>query len=148
MSKENNYKLAVALLRFKQAYKELVQASKALPDYDISANYPFYILDFEVIEPAVLQWCAIHASELMKNIPDRVDNPACISCEHFRKGLGPDGNCKGYSAENKCVHYPLVPFVREIAIPVLSTDISNLSDGAVQILYTEHMNTLYRERAT
>lgn len=146
--KERNYKFAIALLRFKTAYKELVEASKALPDYDVSELYPFYLLDYEKIEPAVLQWCTVHASKLMENLPDRVDNPACATCPHFRIGLGPDGICKGASLVT-CFNHPAVPFSREVALPVMlaaGVNVTGLSDKDLHLLYMLRMDELYAKQ--
>jgi len=135
MSKEGNYKMAVALLRFKSAYHELVAASKELPDLDVSQNYPFYILDYEEIENAVMQWCTVQADKLMKDLPDKVDNPACIKCQYFGKGLGPGGQCKGHESID-CKLYPFITFSREMAIPVLTgIDVTEMNDNTVQLLY-------------
>lgn len=60
---------AKALLVFKDAYNVLVTASKRLPDYDVSERYPFYLLDFEEIAPAVTQWCTVNASKLLLKVP-------------------------------------------------------------------------------
>lgn len=69
------YKLAKALIQFKLAFKALVEASTAVDDYDISEAYPFFLLDYETIEPAVSQWCTIHATQLLKSIPAETLNP-------------------------------------------------------------------------
>lgn len=71
----NTHNLAKALLTLKAAYKQLVEASRDMPDYDISEAYPFYLLDFEAIEPAVLQWCTVHATRLLKRLPYQVESP-------------------------------------------------------------------------
>lgn len=145
---QKKYRLAVALLHFKSAYKELVAASKAMPDYDISENYPFYLLDYEGIERAVLQWCTIHASKLLQDIPDRVDNPACISCPDFRIGIGADGQCKGKDS-TRCCLYPYIMFSKEMAVPVLKAagiDAAKLHDTEVFLLYLKRMDEIYAEK--
>lgn len=144
-----NYKLAVALLRFKAAYAELVDASERLPGYDIGEAYPFYLLDFEQIKPAVQQWCTIHAAKLMRDLPDKVDNAACINCDYFRKGIGADGQCLGQK-DKSCIIYPFIQFSREMAIAAMpeGVNLSNLSDDELHLLYMRHMDTLYATKVT
>lgn len=148
MNDARNYKIAIAFLQLKSAYKNLVAASKALPNLDVSENYPFYLLDFEDIEPAVLQWCTIHAAKLMQNLPDKVDNPACIHCAYFRAGLGPDGQCKGMQ-KTWCTVYPYISFTKEAALPVLiatGMNVAELSDNDVHLLYLKRMDEIYAQR--
>ena len=137
----NEYNLAKALLDFKQAYANLVKASIAMPDLDVSEGYPFYLLNFEEIEPAVRQWCTLHANKLMETVPDRVDNPACLECKHFRCGLGTDGQCKC----GPCNNYPFVMFMREACMPALlkayPTRILQVkSDNELLAMYIEMCN--------
>lgn len=75
------YLLAKSLLKFKRAYEELVEASKEMPDYDISENYPFYLLDFEAIGPAVSQWCITHYDKLISDVPVNAPSPAITKTE-------------------------------------------------------------------
>jgi hypothetical protein len=150
MNEEKNYRLAVAFLQFKTAYKNLVAASKELPELNVSECYPFYLLDFEEIEPAVLQWCTIHATQLMKNLPDKVDNPACAHCAYLRAGLGPDGQCKGMTA-TWCGVYPYISFTKELALPVLiaaNMHVADLSDNDVHLLYMKRMDEIYAQKKT
>ncbi len=73
MGENERKRMAVALIKFRKSYAELVLASKALPDLDVSEGYPFYLLDFEKIEPAVSQWCNLHASNLLHSLPFEVN---------------------------------------------------------------------------
>lgn len=135
------YNLARAMFEFKQAYSRLVKASTAIPDLDLSAGYPFYLLDFEEIEPAVSQWCTLHANKLMESVPDRVDNPACIGCKSFRCGLGADGLCKC----GPCVNYPYIVFTRDACMPALTmlygpNTLAQKSDNELLSLYIEMCN--------
>ncbi len=75
MDAARNERLAKALLQFKLCYKELVEASVDIPDFDISEAYPFYLLDFEKIEPAIEQWCTVNATKILKLIPHEVTSP-------------------------------------------------------------------------
>lgn len=137
------YNLATALLQFRHAYNELVKASKALPDYDSSLGYPFYLLDFEEIAPQVLAWCSLHAANLLKDLPDQVDNPACASCDYMRIGIRPSGTCK---APIECPQYPVIPFSRLAVTPLLrlaNINIDSLSDDEVHLLYLERMEKIY-----
>lgn len=113
----NTYDMLVAILTFKEAYKNLTAASIKLPDLDLSAGYPFYLLDFEEIAPAVSQWCSIHAASLMSMLPNRVINPVCIHCEHVGQGISSSGMCKGNAT---CQNYPLIVFTPEAVLPVLT----------------------------
>lgn len=133
------YDMAVALLQFRAAYRRLVAASKAMPDLDISEAYPFYLLDFEVIEPAVLQWCSIHAAKLMETLPDIVANPACFNCAHLGSGVNAAGMCAGDPA---CPGYPIVSFTAAACKPALINagyDVSKLSDAEVELLYIQEV---------
>lgn len=112
------YDMAVALLRFKSAYQNLVKSSKALPDYDISDYYPFYLIDFEELDNAVAQWCTVHAANMMSKLSDVVDNPACLDCKYFRAGLLPSGFCKGFEAMS-CNEHPTIVFDKSKVIPFL-----------------------------
>ena len=146
MEHMGSYKLAAALLQFKYTYSELVKASKEMPDYDFSVGYPFFLLDFEEIAPNVLQWCSMHAAELMKQLPDRVDNPACVSCKYMRSGIAASGLCK---APIPCNHYPIIPFSRELTMPFFITqniDIKDLSDDEMHLLYIRRMEQIYAEK--
>lgn len=129
--------LAVALLQFSHAYEELVKASKRLPTYDLSALYPFFLLDFEEIQPAVKQWCLYHAGDIIAQVPDRVPNPACIECPFIKAGLSSDGLCKGQE-KTHCNNYPMIMFTRESVLPFLKAcdvDITGCDDAALQLLY-------------
>ncbi len=140
-----NYKLAVALLRFRTAYKELVDASTNLPDTDLGENYPFYLLDFESIVPAVTQWCTLHASRLLQGVPNKVDNPACVKCLFFKSGIAADGSCVGQQ-EVGCGNYPTVIFTRELAIAFLGiSDIKSTSDDSLFAQYVNKMEVLYEQ---
>ena len=133
------YDMAVALLQFKAAFHKLVTASKALPDLDVSEAYPFYLLDYEVIEPAVLQWCSIHAARLMEALPDVVTNPACLNCEHVGKGIGASGLCAG---NQSCGIYPVISFSVAQCKPALIAagyTVDKLSDSEVELLYMQEV---------
>lgn len=141
MAGTKEYNMAVALLNFRAAYKQLVAASKQLPDLDLTTAYPFYLLDFEEIEPAVLNWCAIHAGKLLDGMPDIVDNPACLDCDYLQCGLGPDGQCL-HRATTGCSVYPKIMFSREQCVPVLQNkgvDTSKLSTNDVYLLYVQEV---------
>lgn len=123
------YDLMVAFIRFRDAYGKLVAASTRLPNYNLGEAYPFYILDFEEIEPAVNQWCNIQISKLMKQLPERVENPACLKCRFLGKGLLKNNTCFGLEATD-CGLYPYVLYDKNIVTPALqqhgiSTDTSD-----------------------
>ena len=146
MTGNKEYRLAVALLQFKSAYAQLATASLEMPEYDISQSYPFYLLDFEEITPAVLQWCTIHATNLMKSLPDRVDNPACADCEHLRAGISKNGLC---TAPKSCIHYPYISYLKESVQGFFATrgiDIAGLSDNEIHLLYIRKMDDIYESR--
>ena len=140
------YDMAVALLQFKAAFHKLVTASKALPDLDVSEGYPFYLLDYEVIEPAVLQWCSIHAARLMEALPDVVTNPACLNCEHVGKGIGASGLCVG---NQSCSIYPVISFSVAQCKPALVAagySVDKLSDSEVELLYMQEVQKRVEKR--
>ena len=140
------YDMAVALLQFKAAFHKLVTASKALPDLDVSEGYPFYLLDYEVIEPAVLQWCSIHAARLMEALPDVVTNPACLNCEHVGKGIGASGLCAG---NQSCSIYPVISFSVAQCKPALVAagySVDKLSDSEVELLYMQEVQKRVEKR--
>lgn len=140
------YDMAVALLQFKAAFHKLVTASKALPDLDVSEGYPFYLLDYEVIEPAVLQWCSIHAARLMEALPDVVTNPACLNCEHVGKGIGASGLCAGNQG---CGIYPVISFSVAQCKPALIAagyNVDRLSDSEVELLYMQEVQKRVEKR--
>lgn len=140
------YDMAVALLQFKAAFHKLVTASKALPDLDVSEGYPFYLLDYEVIEPAVLQWCSIHAARLMEALPDVVTNPACLNCEHVGKGIGASGLCAGNQG---CGIYPVISFSPAQCKPALIAagyTVDKLSDSEVELLYMQEVQKRVEKR--
>lgn len=114
MSKLNEYNLMVAMLTFNESYKRLVAASSKLTDYDLTELYPFYLLDFEKIQPAVSQWCLYHASVIMAEQPDRVVNPACILCESAGLGIDNAGVCIG---DATCVNFPFIAFSVDAVYP-------------------------------
>lgn len=144
MDGRNEYEMAVALLQFKKSYIDLCKASRKLPDLDVSDCYPFYLLDFEDIETAVIQWCNLHSNKLMEQVPDRVDNPACLSCVHMRIGLGADGLCKG----GPCTVYPYILFSKEACLPALLEHyplavINNDTLSALHVKYIELCNRIF-----
>ena len=146
----NEYKVAVAMLQFKTAYHNLVEATKSMPDLDVSNCYPFYLLDFEEIEPAVMQWCSIHAAELMKHLPERVDNPGCLACQYFRAGLTPGGICKG-SENTSCGIYPDACIYEGIHNSIY--DISryrrnNMKEEEIHLLYLKKCEDKATEKQT
>lgn len=114
----SEYNLAVALLNFASSYQALCKASKKLPDYDFTTNYPWYLLDFEDIEPAVVGWARQHASELLAMCPDIVENPSCLSCRYLGMGVGAQGLCIGQPATG-CSNYPKIMFARDLVAPAL-----------------------------
>ena len=133
------YRMAKALLMFNQAFKELAAASKALPDLDVSQLYPFYLLDYEQIQPDVEQWCLFHASKIINQVPDRVPNSACAGCPWLHAGIGPDGLCKGTKTTG-CRQYPEMMFTRAAATTFLSSlgvDTSQMDDAVLQMVYTQ-----------
>lgn len=137
---EKEYNMAVALLNFKAAYQRLVKASKALPDLDVTEGYPFFLLDFEQIEPAVLSWCTVHAGKLLDQCPEIVENPACLKCEYFGQTMA-DGQCKGQEVKN-CGIYPKIMFSREQCIPALQRAgvySPKLTDNEVYLLYQQEV---------
>jgi hypothetical protein len=147
MEGRNEYQMATALLQFKKAYSDLCAASRKLPDLDVSENYPFYLLDFEELEQAVKQWCNTHSNKLMEQVPDRVDNPACVSCSRFRNGLGADGLCKG----EHCPVYPYILFSREACMPLLlahytAIELSQLDTSILHVKYIELCNKIFAEK--
>lgn len=109
----DEYNMAVALLNFASAYQKMCAASHKLEDYDFSAGYPWYILDFEEIEPAVVGWARVHASKLLEACPDIVENPACLACRYLGFGIGANGLCIGQQATN-CSNYPKIMFSRDL----------------------------------
>ena len=133
------YRMAKALLTFNQAFKALAAASKALPDLDVSQLYPFYLLDYEQIQPDVEQWCLFHASKIINQVPDRVPNSACAGCPWLHAGIGPDGLCKGAKTTG-CRQYPEMMFTRAAATTFLSSlgvDTSQMDDAVLQMIYTQ-----------
>lgn len=145
------YRMAQALLMFNQAFKELTLASKALPDMDVSQFYPFYLLDYEQIQPDVEQWCLFHASKIINQVPDRVPNSACAGCPWLYAGIGPDGLCRGTKTTG-CRQYPEMMFTRAAATTFLSSlgvDTSQMDDAVLQMVYTqkvEEVNRIAKEK--
>lgn len=134
------YDMAVALLQFKSAFQRLVTASKALPDLDVSEAYPFYLLDYEKIAPAVAQWCSIHAAKLMEALPDIVINPACLECEHVGRGVNAAGLCAG---NQSCSIYPYISFNVAQCKPALTKAgfaLDQLSDSEVELIYIQEVD--------
>lgn len=138
---EKEYRMAVALLDFKRSFSNLAAASKALPDLDVSDLYPFYLLDYEQIAPAVSQWCMHHASKLFEQLPDIVANPACFNCPHIGAELAPNGQCP-YAAERGCYVFPKIMYSRQQCAPALVAagyQLAGLSDGEVELLYLQEV---------
>lgn len=149
MNKE--YQAAVAFLQLKIAYERLVKATQQLPDLDVSDCYPFYILDFEDIQPAVSQWCNVHATALMKHLPAQVDNPQCVGCTYFRQGIAKNGLCVGAHLQS-CQVYPLIPYDRLQVTPFLKLhgcDITlDTPDDVAHLLYIRKVEELYERKQT
>lgn len=146
MNKE--YNLAVAFLQFRVAYSNLVATSKQLPKLDLSDNYPFFLLDFEEIAPAVQQWCVVHSTRLMQQLPERVDNPVCLSCKYLRSGLTKQGLCIGFE-EMQCGVHPEIVFSVEGVRPYLlgkNINLSNLSADEIHLLYIKQTEEAYENK--
>jgi len=144
----SEYNMAIALLQFRAAYENLVRAGKDLPDLDLSDGYPFYLLDYEEIKPAVLQWCSIHAARLMKQLPERVDNPACLQCGFYRAGLLPSGLCRGAETMH-CSNYPVIVYSKEMVIPYLvsvGVAIDKLDNDSIHLLYMRKADEVYEKK--
>lgn len=142
------YNLAMAMIKFKQSWKELTDASKQV-DTDLTEGYPFYLLDFEEITPAVQQWCNIHASRIISQTPDQITNPTCLRCAYVFKGIDKDGRCKGQNSGVDCGSYPIVPYNRNIVISALDnmqpgnrSAIEKLDDTNVLLAYIDITNRL------
>lgn len=105
------YNLAVKLLNFAAAWNELVEVSTQLPDYDLTAAYPFGQLDFEGMAGAVDTWCRINAAEILDKCPIMVRNPQClIQCGVWHKATLTVSNQCSERSKQCCLNYPLVPF--------------------------------------
>lgn len=118
MGSYNEYNLAVALLNMASSYQALCKASRKMPDYDFTPGYPWYLLDFEDIEPAVVGWARSHASKLLEMCPDIVENPSCLNCRYLGMGVGAQGLCIGQTAVG-CANYPKIIFSRDLVVPAL-----------------------------
>ena len=132
------YRFAVALLQFSKAWEELAQASAALPDMDVSDLYPFYLLDYEAIQPAVKQWCLHNAAKIMQFVPDITYNPACAKCKYLSAGINDNGLCKGADIVH-CNNYPMITFsVQAVAqyMAMHNIDIQQMTPETVQLMYT------------
>lgn len=144
MMGSKEYRFAVALLQFNRTWEELVKASVALPDLDVSELYPFYLLDFEELQPAVKQWCMHHASKIMQQVPDVVYNPACAMCPYVSAGLDEDGLCKGLHTTG-CSNHPTIMFTTQAVTPFLlahNVDVQGQTPEALQLLYTRKVEEL------
>lgn len=145
------YRAAVAFLNFRKAWKQLTEATKNMPDLDVSEAYPFFLLDFETIAPAVMNWAMIHAGRLMEQLPDIVVNPACLAndCPFMGAPLGTDGLCKG-AESRKCELYPRIMFAREQVESLLKSrgyDTTKMNESEVQLLYVSEVNKAINEHA-
>ena len=130
MTTNDAYNLAIAFLRFKDAYITLAKETAKHDDFDMSTNYPFYLLDFEQITPAVQQWCNTYSTAILRALPERITNPGCFDCSF--KGLGVDasGMCKGYK-EKQCNIFPTIIFTRDAVMPFMTQTgyaVDNMSD--------------------
>lgn len=138
---EKEYRLAVAFSNMRKTYKELVAASEALPDIDVSEGYPFFLLDFEVIAQAVDQWCAIQTAKILEGLPNRVANPACLSCEFLGIGLDTTGQCAG-SAKKACHVFPFIVYSKEqakAALLSLGYVTKNMTDTDIELAYLKEV---------
>lgn len=147
MSKE--HELAVALIKFRQAWKELTDISKPL-DTDLTEGYPFFLIDFEEVTPNVIQWCNIHASRIIKDTPDRLLNPTCLRCQYAFAGIDKSGMCIGQTKGIDCGSYPEIPFNRDLIIAALAAvekreDLQKLGDDNLLILYVDYVQSKRKE---
>lgn len=138
MTDENKLKIAVLFIQFKDAYSKLAQEMSRYPDLDVTESYPFYLLDFEGIEPAVRQWCNIYISRFMQDLPERVPNPGCLNCSYKGVGINAAGLCMGYK-DKKCGLHPTILYSREAVTPYLISagveNVPDLSDDALELIY-------------
>lgn len=138
------YRFAQALLVFSSAWEELAKASIDCPDQDVSDLYPFYLLDYEEIAPAVKSWCLHHASRIMKEVPDTVYNPECFKCPYLKQGIDKaTGLCVGYPVM-KCGRHPYIMFSPEAVKPFMlkhapDLDLDSLSAEGLQLMYVRRM---------
>ena len=119
------YNLAVKLLNFAAAWNDLVEVSTQLPDYDLTAAYPFGQQDFEGMTEAVDTWCRINAADILDKCPIMVRNPQCLlQCSVWQKATLTVSNQCSERSKQSCLNYPLVPFDVQLinnAIKYLST---------------------------
>lgn len=140
MSVNKEARMAAAFINFKKAYNELVSASKAMgPDFDVSMNYPFYLLDFEEINSAVQTWCLVQAEALLQRLPDKVMNPACVACPHRGTEVKANSEC----TRGTCPNFPVIVFTRDAVTPYLKSrgfddqELRDIDDAALQLLYIQ-----------
>lgn len=130
------YGLAVALLKFTEAWTELAKAGKALEDYDVSAMYPLYLLDFEEIAGDVATWAKLHAAKLFAMIPDLLIPPECLNCFYCFEPLTKDGLCTGGN-QIECSRYPRMIYDRRRLIVYLGTETADASDEDIYAQYAK-----------
>ena len=121
------YNLAVKLPNFAAAWNDLVEVSTQLPNYDLTAAYPFGLLDFEGMTEAVDTWCRINAAEILDKCPIMVRNPQCLlQCNVWQKATLTVSNQCSERSKQSCLNYPLVPF----DVQLINNAIKHLSMAA------------------
>lgn len=123
---DKKYKVAVLLIALQQAWKQLIDETKQLPDLDLTDCYPFGYSDFETdLYERVTQWCTLNSNRLISECPLMVVNPDCLLyCKDWAKAdvalnINKDGYACTKAPPTGCTRYPLVPFDAELILAAL-----------------------------
>lgn len=159
MTTASTYKLLTAAIQFRDAYKNLCKVYNMLPDADFTEQYPLGQIDLfdKNTCDGLTAWINCQTTKLINNLPDRVVNPACLTCllskkkvlESERRLVGPlkvatkpDGSCALSWQHGNCCHYPYVVF----DVPMIKSFLMHqtYSDSLKPEADKEYDDTAYR----
>lgn len=165
MTASNAYKLLTATVVFRDAYTKLCKLYDDIWDADFTEQYPLGQIDLfnENTCKGITAWLNCQTTKLINSLPDRVINPACISCLLKKKKeyaverpvvvkLQPNGSCETRS-DDSCALYPFVvfdpPAIKRFLMaqdfdPTIKLEANvQYDDMALRVLYNKLLNNLH-----
>lgn len=138
------YELAVNLLKLGTAWRKAAAAMKDL-DVDLTTDYPFFLLDFELLTDSVRKWTQLNAGWLLQSIPDLLPKPVCLKCNYAFAALNDDGMCPGCDVIS-CSRYPVAPFDESTVRMFFAATLSETKFVTTETLFEAYQEYVNEQR--
>lgn len=149
MTTTEAYNLLAATVSFRESYKQLQQLYNKSDCADFTEMYPLGMIDlFDTnTKNAIVAWLNCHATKLINSLPDRIINPACVSClrDNCKCKLTPSGAC---SINPACVKYPYITYDKNMLVHFLKTQTFDTSITVPEYADDTAIRTLYHNLLT